>query len=85
MNSGFMGKRICAHDGFVGLHRNAGVIADQLAHASDLGRVDAGGQVVGRMASLQRHHHLFEGRVSGAFADAVDRHFSLARSGLQPG
>ena len=48
-------------------------------------RVDAGAMRQRIGAHLQRHHDLFERRVAGALADAVDRALDLARAGLHRG
>src|SRR5262245_2075276 len=81
VNSGFVRERVLAHDGLVGLHHHAGDVRERLARTEKLlGRhaVFVGHQV---FAHAQRHYYLFERRVAGALAYAVDGAFDLARSG----
>ncbi len=42
--------------------------------------LDVGGQVIERFSRMQRHHHLFQRGVAGAFADAVDADLDLPRA-----
>ena len=46
---------------------------------------DAGGVRQPIAPHVQRHHDLFERRVAGTLADAVDRALDLARAGLDRG
>jgi hypothetical protein len=82
VNAGFVGKGIGAHDGFVGLHHDAGDHADQAAGGIDVLGVDAGFERHEILAGVQGHDHLFHGGIAGPFADAVDGHFGLPGAGL---
>ena len=85
MDAGLVGEGVLADDGFVELHRKAGDRRDVAAGAGDVLGADLGavGQPV--TAHLQRHHHLFQRRVAGPLADAVDRDLDLTRAGLDAG
>ena len=81
-----VGEGVGAHDGLVGLDREAGEVAHQAAGGRDLLGLHAAGQLgeLGR-ARPEGHHDLLERGVAGALAEAVDRHLHLARAGLDGG
>ncbi len=80
VDAGLVREGVRADDGLVRLHHHAGAQADQATGARQLRRVDAGAQAEQRRAGVQRHHDLFQRRVAGALADAVDRDLRLARA-----
>ena len=80
-----MGKGIAAHDGLVGLHRQAGQLADQAADRVDAPGVDARIQAEQVAAGAEGHDHLFQRCIARPLADAVDRHLHLPRPGPHPG
>ena len=81
VDAGFVRERIAADDRLVGLHVLAGERAEQLAGGKDLARVDGRVERQAVGAHAGRHHDLFERRVAGALADAVDRALDLPRAG----
>ncbi len=83
MDARLVREGIAPHDGLVGLDREAGQVADQAAGIADLLGVDAvaADLELGGTRS-QRHDHLFERRVAGAFAETVDGDLHLSRPGL---
>ena len=80
MNAGGMGKGVRAHYGLVGLHGETGDGTHQLTCGHDLRRIDVRLKVKEVASGFDRHHHFFQGTVAGAFAQAVDRAFNLARA-----
>ena len=81
-----MGEGVAAHDGLVGLHREAGQVGDEAAGVADLLGVHAGAAHVELGGSrAQGHDDLLERGVAGALAEAVDGDLHLARAGLHRG
>ena len=85
MDAGGVPEGVLPHDGLIGLHGEAGVLADEAAGADDVRRVDVGGQVVGVAAGADCHDHLLQGGVTGALADAVDGALDLPCPGAHRG
>ena len=81
VNAGLMGKGIGAHDGLAGLDGNTGDVAQELAGAVDLLRVDAGLRLIEGSSGLQRHGDLFQTCVARPLADAVDGALHLGGAG----
>ena len=81
MNARFVSKCVAAGNGFVGLYGNSGDFAQQLAGGKKLAAHYT--RVVGMQVRTNphRHHNLFQGSISGTFADAVDSALNLTRSG----
>ena len=77
MNAGLVREGIATDDRFVWLHVKADDAREQLARRIKLGCVDAGGKRQAIGTYMQRHHDLFQRRISRAFADAVNRAFDL--------
>ena len=75
-----MAESVLAHDRLVVLDRKAGDVGDQLGSLGQHGGVDVGGEGHDVLAHFQRHHDLFQRGIAGAFADAVDGAFHLARA-----
>ena len=73
-----MRKGIGTDDGLVWLYRKTGDGRDQTGTVHDLCRVEFG--IAGKdiAARAHGHHHFFQCRVTGAFAQAIDRAFNLA-------
>ena len=85
MDARLVGERVAAHDRLVALDGQPG---DRREHPAD--RIEALGLDAGREAvvvetGLERHHDFLERGIAGALADAVDRAFDLACSGLAAG
>ena len=80
-----MGEGVLTDDGLIVLDRKASDGRDIAAGAGDVGAVDAGleGQTVS--PHLQRHDDLFQRRITGPLAKAIDGTFYLARAALNPG
>jgi hypothetical protein len=74
-------ERVRADDGLVRRHDDPVTVLTRRLDAHELRRVDARAKVELGRACRERHHDLFERRVAGALADAVDRHLGLARAG----
>ena len=81
MDAALVREGVAPDDRLVGLHVEAGDDGEQARQFQQLGRLDAVAGRHGVGAGAQRHHDLFQRRVAGAFADAVDRAFDLARAG----
>ena len=83
MNARFVRERVAPDDGLVRLHRFVGDLREQLARLEQPLGPDA--RVVGQaiLPHAQRHHDLFERRVAGALADAVDRALDLPHAALE--
>lgn len=80
-----VGEGVGADNGLVGLDGHARVVAHHAAAARNLRRVNA--RVHGEVlrASLERHHQLLQGRVTGTLTDTVDRDLHLTSSALHSG
>ena len=85
MDAGFMGKGIGADNRFVGLDHNASIAAHHVTGPMNFGGDNVGLQVKDRLARIERHHRLFQARVAGPFADAIDGHFHLPGAGFDTG
>ena len=85
MNASFVSEGVCADDGFVGSDAGAGDLREQLAGRKYFRKTDAGGNSEMRLADGECYGEFFERSVSGAFADAVDGAFDLARAGSDRG
>ena len=77
VNACLVRKGIGAHHGLVGLHRETGDVGDQLGTADDLGGIQTGFTLEVVFAGAHRHYYLFQGRVAGAFSQAVNSAFHL--------
>ena len=82
MQPGFMGKDLLADDRFPFRHRSAARLADVAGDLDKAAGVDPG---VDPAAVLERHHHLFESSIAGAFAEAVHRGIDEAGAGADAG
>ncbi len=80
VDAGFVRKGVPSHDRLVRLGEGAGEVGQHLAGAVELARLDAGVEGVLRGAHPARHDDLFERRVAGSLADAVDGAFHLPRA-----
>ena len=80
-----MRERIPADDRLVVLHRERGRRRHELRGARQHGRIDIGPERQHVVAGLDRHHDLFQRRIAGALADAVDGAFDLARAAVHAG
>ena len=78
MDSGFVGKSVFSHDGFIRLNLYSRDSRQKLGGTHDLLRDDTGIRVVEILSRLQRHDDFFQGRISGALSDAVDGAFQLS-------
>ena len=78
MDAGLMSKGVAAHHRLVGLDEHAAQLGDQPGGAEELGVVEAGGHPEDLGVKPDRHRHLLEGGVAGAFADPVDAALHLA-------
>ena len=74
----FVCEGILADDGLVVLHRKARDVRNQLRGPRQKLRVDAGLKRHRVAAHFERHDDLFQRRIAGPFADAVDGAFDLA-------
>src|SRR5690606_4097679 len=77
-----VGEGVGADDGAVGLHGHAGDLGDVGAQGGGVVQVQAG---AGDVFHVQGDSDFFDGGVAGAFADAVDGDFDLARAGADGG
>ena len=78
MNARFVGERVLANNRLVSLNQHAGGTGNKTTDATQFRGVDPGVYVVIVAASLDRHHDLFERRISGTFTQTVNRTFDLA-------
>ncbi len=86
VDPGLVGERVAADDRLVRLDREPGQVADQAAGRRDLLGLDArAGLPELRRPRPEGHDDLFERRVAGPLAEAVDRHLDLAGAGLDRG
>ncbi len=85
MNSRFVGERVRANNGLVRLNDHARVATDHLRSAVDFLGNDVGFQAEVRLAHPEGHDDLFQGRIPGAFTNAVDGHLGLPRACLEAG
>ncbi len=81
----FVGEGVLADDRLVADDDRAGGAGQHARDMGELPRVDARRQSILVRADAHGHDQLFQRAVAGAFADAVDRAFDLARAGLQRG
>ena len=77
VNARRVGKRVGAHDGFVGLHHKTGRLAHQATGRQYLMRVNAKFEVKVVLACFHSHHHLFKRTIARTLAQAVDGAFHL--------
>ena len=77
----FVGERVFADDRLVARDRHADDVRQHARGRIEARGVDARVEIEERIARLQRHDDFFERAVAGAFADAVDGAFDLARAG----
>ena len=82
VDAGLVRERVLTDDRLVPGHRDAGVVGHQAAGPHQFGRVQSGADAVDLGSGVKRHDHFLEGGVARSLADAVDRHFDLARAGL---
>ena len=80
MDAGFVGESVLADDRLVPLHLHAGDGAEFPAGRRQQTGVDAGLELVEIAPCFQGHDDFFEGAVSRALTDAVDRAFNLSGS-----
>jgi hypothetical protein len=70
--AGFVREGVPSDDGFVGLHVLACELCEELACGENLLGPDARGKRQPIRSNSHAHDDLFERRVAGALADAVD-------------
>ncbi|MNS97555.1 hypothetical protein D3C72_1318920 [compost metagenome] len=75
-----MCERVGAHHGLVGLHHEAGGLADHAAGGHDVLGVDVQVEPEVVPARLHGHDHFFERAIACALSQAVDRALDLARA-----
>src|SRR5215467_11680745 len=81
VDASLVGKGVAADDGFIGLHGDIRDLGQQLAHREEPPGVDVGSVGILLGANAKSHYDLFEGSVSGAFPNSVDRALDLAGTG----
>src|SRR3954471_15800464 len=72
VNTGFMGKGVAPHNGFVWLWKDAGEVREELAGAVDLAGFDVALKAQHGLSNPPGHHDLLQRGIAGALADAVD-------------
>ena len=77
MNSRRVGEGVASDDRLVRLNGHIHQARHQMRGFGDQLRIDPRVDI-DFAVTAQRHHHLFERGVAGAFADAVDRHLGLS-------
>src|SRR5208282_6936887 len=77
MDASFVRECICAYYSLIGRHGYARDPRKHPARGVQLFKLDVGADDVAILAYVQRHGQFFEGRISGALADAIDRAFDL--------
>ena len=82
MDAGFVGERVAADDGLVGLDRLAGEPRQQLAGFEERGGLNAGRKRETVAPDAEHHDDLLDRRIAGALADAVDRALDLPHAAL---
>ncbi len=85
VDAGLVGEGVFADDRLVALDVQACERADEAADGDELFGVDARGEGEGVLAGLDSHDDFFQRGVAGAFADAVDGAFNLARAAADGG
>ena len=80
MNTGLVGKGVGADDRLVRLHGKAGDTGNHFRTVHDLRGIEAGFAGKDILAGANRHDDLLERRITGAFAEAVNGAFDLARA-----
>jgi len=82
VNAGFVGESVAPHHGLVEGDGQAGDHAEQRAGGHNLRGFYAAFVGIAIAARMHGHHHLFQGGVARAFADAVYGTFDLPRAAL---
>src|SRR5580698_11031325 len=85
VNAGLVREGVVADDGLVGRGLEGDDLAENLARWIKVGELDVGGDAVAVAADVEGGGDLFEGRVAGALADAVDGALDLACAILHSG
>src|SRR5260370_31599929 len=85
MDTSVVREGIASGNGFVGLHRDSGDLAQHLAGREKLLADYTSVVRIAIGTDPHRHHNLFERSVAGAFSDSVDRALHLPRSGSDCG
>src|SRR5258708_8979304 len=85
MDPSLVREGIASGNGFVGLHRDSGDLAQQLAGREKLLADYTSVVRIAIGTDPHCHHNLFERSVAGAFADSVDRALHLPRTGSDCG
>src|SRR6202008_1774501 len=80
VNARFVGERICANHGFVRRHGYSSDRGEQSAGSIDFFEANIRWRAEPALPDVKRDRDFFERRVSGTFADSVDRAFHLARA-----
>ena len=78
MNAGLVRKSVVAHDCLVGRRAKGDDLAQHLAAGIELAQIDAGGDAEAVAAHIERSGNLFQSRIAGSLADAVDGALHLA-------
>src|SRR5205085_9628353 len=73
----FVRESIASDDGFVRLHRHSGDLRQKLACGKELFTENRRAEWVTIRTNPHGHHELLQGRVAGAFTDAVNRALRL--------
>src|SRR5205807_3305009 len=77
----FVRESIASDDGLVRLHRHSGDLRQKLACGKELFTENRRAEWVTIRTNPHGHHELLQGRVAGAFTDAVNRALRLPHSG----
>src|SRR5258708_29152340 len=85
MNAGFVRESIGSDNSLVGRRAESDDLAEHLAGGVELLELDAGVDAVAIGPYIECGGDLFECRVAGALADAVDGALHLARTGCDGG
>ena len=81
VNARLVAKGVGAHNGLVGLNRQAGEVGYQAAGPHEVGGIDVGGQADQVVAGPDGHHDLLQGGVASPLADAVNSALHLTGPG----
>src|ERR1017187_1200358 len=79
--SGLVRKSIVSHNCFVGRRAEGDDLAQHLAGGVEILELDGGADAIAVSAHIEGGGDLFQGRIAGSFADAVDGALHLAGAG----
>ena len=85
VDAGFVRERVRAYYGLVGRYRYAGNLRQQPAGGIQFVEMEIRGYAEGGLPHAQHDGDFLERGIAGAFADAIDRQFKLARARLDRG